>query len=52
MNKPTDQQLGCSICRKYTDSICNNFCLMTKAQKQNFIKTKEQLLNKGDKNDN
>lgn len=42
MNKQT-QKFGCEICRKANDGICNNFCLMTKAQKQQFIKQNAHL---------
>jgi len=44
MNKSTTTpQLGCSICRKTNDGICQNFCLMDKAQQKQFIKKNSHL---------
>ena len=43
MKKLSAQQNGCKICRAANDSICNNFCLMTKMQKQAFIKSNAHL---------
>lgn len=43
MKELSAQQNGCKICRVANDNICNNFCLMTKAQQQAFIKSNAHL---------
>jgi len=43
MNKSSTNKMGCEICRKANDSICNNFCLMDKSQKKKFIKNNSHL---------
>jgi len=43
MNKSSTNKMGCEICRKANDSICNNFCLMDKSQKKKFIENNPHL---------
>ena len=43
MKELSTQHNGCKICIALNDSICNNSCLLTKMQREKYIKANAHL---------